>query len=355
MRAGARLPHRIISPETPQRQRRETALTEGGRTGMRLLMKAAAAVVAAACALASPASAQDYPAKPVRMILPFAPGGSTDLIARLVAAQLSDRLGKQFTVENRPGAGGTLGTEVVLNSQPDGYTLLVVSMAHAVNPWLYNLKYEMTKDFTPIAIFGTVASALVVHPSVPANSVKELLDLAKAKPNTIHMGDAGVGSFQHLAVANFAYMAGINIVEVPFKGGGPALVDLLGGHSQAMISALISSVPHVKSGKLRGLGVSGTSRHPLLPDVPTIAEAGVPGYSAVNWFGMAGPKGLNPAITQRLHKEVTAALSTDAAKELFAKDASDIVFMSTAEFTKFIVDETEKWGKVVKAAGIKAQ
>lgn len=301
------------------------------------------------------ALAQNYPAKPVRMILPFAPGGSTDLIARLVAAQLSDRLGRQFTVENRPGAGGTLGTEVVLTSPPDGYTLLVVSMAHAVNPWLYTLKYEMTKDFAPIAIFGTVASALVVHPSVPAHSVKELLDLAKAKPNTIHMGHAGIGSFQHLAVANFAHMARIDIVEVPFKGGGPALVDLLGGHSQAMISALISSVPHVKSGKLRGLGVSGMKRHPLLPDLPTIAEAGVPGYSAVNWFGMAGPKGLNPAIVELLHKEVTAALSTDAAKDLFAKDASDIVFMSTAEFTRFIVEETEKWGKVVKAAGIKAQ
>lgn len=317
------------------------------------------AALIAACATiagaASAAQAQNYPTKAVRMILPFAPGGSTDLIARLVAAQLSDRLGKQFTVENRAGAGGTVGTDVVLHAPPDGYTLLVVSMAHAVNPWLHNLKYEMTKDFVPIAIFGTVASALVVHPSVPAHSVKELLDLAKAKPGTIHMGHAGVGSFQHLAVANFAYMADIKIIEVPFKGGGPALVDLLGGHSEAMISALISSVPHVKSGKLRGLGVSGTKRHPLLPDLPTIAEAGVPGYSAVNWFGLAGPKGLPGPIAERLHKEVTAALSTDAAKELFAKDASEIVFMSSAEFSKFIEAETDKWGKVVKAAGIKAQ
>ena len=309
----------------------------------------------AAAPASSPAIAQEYPAKPVRMVLPFAPGGSTDLIARLVAAQLTERMGKQFSVDNRAGAGGTLGTEIVLNAPPDGYTLLVVSMAHAVNPWLYKLKYDMTKDFVPIAIFGSVASALVVHPSVPVNSVKELLDLAKAKPGSINIGHAGVGSFQHLAVANFAHMAGINIVEVPFKGGGPALVDVLGGHSQALISALISSVPHVKSGKLRGLATTGLKRHWLLPDLPTVSEAGVPGYSAVNWFGLAGPKGLPAPIAEKLNKEVTAALGTAAAKEQFTKDASEIVFMSSAEFSKYIADETDKWGKVIKAAGIKAQ
>ena len=313
------------------------------------------ASIAVASASSSALRAQDYPAKPVRMVLPFAPGGSTDLIARMVAGQLTERFGKQFTVDNRAGAGGTVGTELVLNSPPDGYTLLVVSMAHAVNPWLYKLKYDMTKEFVPVAIFGTVASALVVHPSVPANNVAELLALAKAKPGSINIGHAGVGSFQHLAVANFASMAKIDIVEVPFKGGGPALVDVLGGHSQALISALISSVPHVKSGKLRGLGVSGLKRHPLLPDLPTISEAGVPGYSAVNWFGMAAPKGTPAAVVERLHKEVTAGLGTEAAKEQFARDASEIVTMSPAEFSAFIAAETEKWGKVVKQAGVKAE
>ncbi len=305
--------------------------------------------------VSAPVLAQDYPTKPVRMVLPFAPGGSTDLIARMVAAQLTERLGKQFSVDNRAGAGGTLGTEIVLNAAPDGYTLLVVSMAHAVNPWLYKLKYDMTKEFVPVAMFGQVASALVVHPSVPANSVQELLALAKAKPASIHIGHAGVGSFQHLAVANFAHMAGINIVEVPFKGGGPALVDVLGGHSQALISALISSVPHVKSGKLRGLATTGLKRHPLLPDLPTVSEAGVPSYSAVNWFGLAGPKGLPGPIADKLNKEVAAALGTDAVKEQFAKDASEVVTMSAAEFSKYITVETEKWGNVIKAAGIKAQ
>ena len=310
--------------------------------------------LAAVALAADPVLAEDYPSKSVRMILPFAPGGSTDLIARLVATQLSERLGKQFAVDNRAGAGGTVGTELVLNSAPDGYTLLVVSMAHAVNPWLYQLKYDMTKAFVPIAIFGTVASALVVHPSVPVTSVGEFVALARAKPGTINIGHAGIGSFQHLALANFARMAGIDIVEVPFKGGGPALVDVLGGHSQALISALISSAPHIKSGKLRGLAVTGTARHPLLPDLPTISEAGVPGYSAVNWFGLAAPTGTPQAVIVKLHKEVTAALGTQAAKDQFAKDASDIVIMSSAEFGRFIASETEKWGKVIRDANIKA-
>lgn len=314
-----------------------------------------AATATALVSLTAPALAQDYPVKPVRMVLPFAPGGSTDLIARMVAAGLTERMGRQFTVDNRAGAGGTVGTDIVLHAAPDGYTLLVVSMAHAVNPWLYKLKYEMTKDFAPVAIFGSAASTLLVHPSVPVTSVKELLALAKAKPGSLNFGHAGVGSFQHLAVANFAQMAGINIVEVPFKGGGPALVDVLGGHSQALIGATISAIPHVRSGKLRGLATSDTKRSPLLPDLPTIAEAGVPGYSAVNWFGIAAPAGTPQAVITKLHAEVAAALGTEAAKAQFAKDAADIVQMSTAEFGAFIRSETAKWGAVIKAANIKAQ
>lgn len=301
----------------------------------------------------APIAAQEYPTKPVRMILPFAPGGSTDLIARMVATQLTERLGKQVTVENRPGAGGTLGTEIAQGATPDGYTLLVVSMAHAINPWLYKLKYDVTKDFAPIAMFGKAASALVVHPSVPAKSVKELLDLAKAKPGTLHIGHAGIGSFQHLAVALFAQRAGVNIVEVPFKGGGPALVDVMGGHSQMLIGAMISAMPHIRSGKLRALGVSDTKRSPLLPEIPTISEAGVPGYAAVNWFGMAAPTGTPQPVLNKLAKEVSVALSAQAVKDKFAADASEVVQMSPAEFGAFIKSETEKWGKVIKEGNIK--
>ena len=315
------------------------------------------AAIALAATLLLPADgamAQEYPTKPIRMILPFAPGGSTDLIARMVATQLTEKLGKQVSVDNRAGAGGTVGTEVVLNAPPDGYTLLVVSMAHAVNPHLHKLKYDMAKDFLPIAMFGTAASALLVHPSVPANNVKELLALAKAQPGKLHAGHAGIGSFQHLAVANFANMANIDIVQVPFKGGGPALVDVLGGHSQMLVGALISAIPHVRSGKLRALGTSDLVRQPLLPDVPTIAEAGVPGYSAVNWFGIATRAGTPQNVVSLLNKEVNATLNTPAAKAQFEKDAAQVRLMQPAEFGKFIADETAKWGKVIKDANIKA-
>lgn len=313
------------------------------------------AAVLALAAATSAAQAQEYPARPVRIVVPFAPGGSNDLVARLVAAQLTERVGKVFAVDNRAGAGGTVGTEVVLNSPGDGYTLLAVSMAHAVNPHIYKLKFSMATDFVPVASLGQAASALVVHPSVPANSVKELIDLDKAKPGTINFAHSGVGSFQHLAVANLQLMTGAKMVEVPFKGGGPALVDVLGGHTQALISALISVVPHVKSGKLRGLGTTGQQRHPLLPDMPTVAEAGVPGYSAMNWFGMVAPRGTPATIIDKLNKEIGGALGTPAAKEAFAKDASDIVLMTPPQFGKFMADETHKWGKVVKAAGMKVE
>jgi tripartite-type tricarboxylate transporter receptor subunit TctC len=318
----------------------------------------AASLLALAGTIATPvppAAAQDYPTKPVRMILPFAPGGSTDLIARMVSHQLTERLGKQFTVDNRAGAGGTVGTDVVLNSAPDGYTLLVVSMAHAVNPWLHKLKYQITKDFSPIVMYGTAASALLVHPSVPVNSVQELLALAKAKPGTLNAGHAGIGSFQHLAVANFAQLANIDIVQVPFKGGGPALIDVLGGHSQMLVGAMISAMPHIRSGKLKALGTSDTKRSLLLPDVPTIAEAGVPGYAAVNWFGLAAPGGTPQPVIDKLYSEVVAALAVDTVKQQFEKEASEVRVLGPAEFSKFINAETEKWGKVIKDGKITAE
>lgn len=299
--------------------------------------------------------AQEYPTKPVRLILPFAPGGSTDLIARMVASHLTERLGKQFVVDNRAGAGGTVGTDVAFSAPADGYTLLIVSSALTMNPSFHKTKFDLAKDFAPVAMFGTALSALVVHPSVPVNTLPELLALAKAKPDALRIGHAGVGSFQHLAVASFAHSAGIKLVEIPFKGGGPALLDVLGGHTELLISALISVQGHVKSGKLKVLGISDKARSPLLPDVPTIAEAGVPGYEAVNWFGLATRTGTPQPFIDKLHKEVTAALSTDAAKQQFEKEGSQVVPMSPAEFGRLIVSETARWAKVVRDAGIKAQ
>src|SRR5882757_1087425 len=226
-------------------------------------------------------AAKDYPSKPVRLIIPFPPGGSNDVVGRVIATHLSDRLGKQVVVDNRgAGAGGVVGSEVAANAPRDGYTLLIISLAHAVNPWLYKLPYDPIKSFTPIAILASGPNVLVVNPDLPVHSVKDLLAAAKEKPGQLQYASAGIGSFQHLGGELFKLMAGVNILHVPFKGGGPAMIDVIGGHTKVMFSSLVQTTPHIKSGKLRALGTGGAKRSPVLPDVPTIAEAGVPNYEA---------------------------------------------------------------------------
>jgi len=306
-------------------------------------------------ALTTAVAAQDYPVKPLRLLIPFPPGGSVDLVGRIVATKLGERLGRQVVVDNRPGAGGIIATELAANSPPDGYTLLALSMAHAINPWIYKINYDPIRSFAPIASLGNGASVLTVHPSVPANSVKELIALAKSKPGQLHFAHAGVGSFVHTSSVLFAMMAGIDVVQVPFKGGAPAMIDVIGGHSHLLLNSLVASMPHVRSGKLKPLGVSDTQRSDLLPDVPTIAEAGVPGYSAANWWGVAAPAGTPQPVIAKLHKEITAVLSSDEVQKRFTAEGAVVVQMSTAEFTKFIEAELEKWGKVVKEAKIKAE
>ena len=212
----------------------------------------------------------------MRLIIPFPPGGSNDVVGRMIATQLSDALGKQVVVDNRAGAGGVIGTEVAANSPPDGYTLLVISIAHAVNPWLYKLTYDPIKSFTPVGIMASGPNVLVVNPELPVNSVKELIALAKQKPGQLQYASAGIGSFQHLGGELFKLEAGVDILHVPFKGGGPSMIDVIGGHTKIMFSSLVQTTPHIKSGKLRPLGTGGEKRSPVLPDVPTIAEAGVP-------------------------------------------------------------------------------
>jgi len=306
-------------------------------------------------ALTTAVAAQDYPVKPLRLLIPFPPGGSVDLVGRIVATKLGERLGRQVVVDNRAGAGGIIATELAANSPPDGYTLLVLSMAHAINPWIYKINYDPIRSFVPIASLGNGASVLTVHPSVPANSVKELVALAKSKPGQLHFAHAGVGSFVHTSSVLFATMAGIDVVQVPFKGGAPAMIDVIGGHTHVVLNSLVASMPHIRSGKLKPLGVSGTQRSDLLPDVPTIAEAGVPGYSAANWWGVAAPAGTPQPVIATLHKEITAVLSSDEVQKRFAAEGAVVVQMSTAEFTKFVETELEKWGKVVKEANIKAE
>jgi tripartite-type tricarboxylate transporter receptor subunit TctC len=304
---------------------------------------------------ATAAAAQDYPTKPVRLIIPFAPGGSVDIVARLVASRLSDRLGQQVTPDNRAGAGGIIAAEVAAKAPADGYTLVLLSLAHVVNPHVYKVGYDPLRAFSFVALLGNGASVLTVHPAVPANSVKELIALAKSKPKQLAFAHAGVGSFTHTAGALFAMMAGIEVEHIPFKGGGPAMIDVMGGHSHMLINSYLASVPHIRSGKLKPLGVSDTRRTHLLPDVPTIDEAGVPGYRAANWWGIGVPAGTPKPIVDKLYTAIAAVLDSDDVKAQFDKDGATIVKMNPAEFTKFFADEYEKWGKVVKEAKIKPE
>jgi len=316
-----------------------------------LLLKIAGLLLA----LTASAVAQDYPSKPVRLIVPFPPGGSNDVVGRMIAQQLSDRLGKQVVVDNRGGAGGVLGSELAANAIPDGYTLLVISLAHAVSPWLYKLNYDPIKSFAPVSILASGPNVLVVHPDLPVHSVGELIKLAKQKPGELNYASAGIGSFQHMGGELFKLTAGVDIVHVPYKGGGPAMTDVLGGHTKIMFSSLVQTSGFVRNGQLRALGTGGSHRGSVLPDVPTIAEAGLPGYEATNWWGIVAPAGTPPAIVEKLHNEISAVQNSEQTKKQFATEGAEIVQMSSAEFGAFMASEINKWERVVKEGGIKAE
>jgi tripartite-type tricarboxylate transporter receptor subunit TctC len=325
--------------------------------GLALQLEAAMRLLVFALLLALPtcADAEVYPARTVRLIVPFPPGGSNDIVARMVASQLTERLGKQVIVDNRGGAGGVLGSELAAKAAPDGYTLLLISSAYAINPSLYKLPYDPARAFVPVAMLATGPNALCVYPGLAVKSVKELVALAKEKPGQLNYAAAGVGSFQHLGSELFRLMAGVDIVGVQFKGGGPAMIDVVGGHTQVLIGSLIQALPHIRSGKLRVLGVGGAKRSPILPDVATIAEAGVPGYEATNWWGIVAPTGTPGPVVERLHRELAAVLATPETQKRFLDEGAEVVPMSAAEFGAFIAAETAKWTRVVKEAGIRAE
>jgi tripartite-type tricarboxylate transporter receptor subunit TctC len=317
---------------------------------------AAASVVTAMLALANPAAAaEDYPARPVRLIIPFPAGGSNDVVGRLVATYLGERFGRQLVVDNRSGAGGVIGTEAVAKSPPDGYMLLLISLAHAVNPWLYKLSYDPIRDFAPVALLAQGTNVLVVHPSLPAYSVRELIALAKEKPGDLDYASAGIGTFQHLGGELFKLMAGVDMVHVPFRGGGPSMLSVVGGHTKVTFPSLAQTVPYIKSGTLRALGVGARTRIAVLPDVPTIAEAGVPGYEAVNWWGIVAPAGTPRTIVDKLNGEIAAVQKSVEAQKQFASEGATPVLMTPDAFGGFMANEMEKWGKVVKQGGIKAE
>ncbi len=314
-------------------------------------------LIFAAFALTASVAAQDYPVKPIRMIIPFPPGGGSDVAGRVVAAALSDRLGRQVIVDNRPGAGGIIGTELAANAPKDGYTLLMVSLAHMVTPWLHDLKgrYDPLKSFAPVALIAASPVVLVVNPAAPVQSVAELVALAKKQPGKLQYASAGIGSVTHLAGELFKHTAKVDILHVPFKGAGPATLDVVAGHTHLLFGGLLATVPHVRSGRLRALGVGSLKRNPILPDVPSIAEAGVPGYETVNWFGLVAPFGTHANVVERLHREVTAVQNLPEVQKQFDNDGAAVLRMRPAEFQAYMAADMNKWERVVKESGIKAQ
>jgi len=305
--------------------------------------------------LAVPALAQDYPARPIRLVIPFPPGGGNDVVGRIVAAELGERLGKQVIVDNRGGAAGVVGTEVAAAAPPDGYTLLVVASSHAVNPWQQKVRHDPIKSFTPIAMLAAGPLVLCAHPEVPAKTVKELVALAKSKPGQLFFANGGAGGFQHLSAASLAMATGIDVVHVPFKGGGPAMIDVIGGRAQFLIAPIPQVRPHVASGKLRALGIGSATRSAVLPDVPTIAEQGVPGYTAGNWWGIAGPAGVPQPIVDRLHKEISGVLFSPQTQKRLEAEGAEPWRMSTAQFAAHIATGLSRWGEVAMRLGHKPQ
>jgi tripartite-type tricarboxylate transporter receptor subunit TctC len=301
------------------------------------------------------APAQEYPTKPIRLIIPFPPGGSNDIVGRLIATGLGQRFGKQVVVDNRTGASGIVATEMVANSPPDGYTLLFISLAFASNPAFHKLRYDPIKSFTPVAFIGQVPGILLIHPSVPVNSVKELIEYAKQHPGKLNFAHAGAGSFMHLSAALFLHSSKTDMVLVPFKGGGPAMIDIIGGHTQLAVGSVLAAMPHLKSGKLKTLGVGSTKRVNSLPDVPTIDESGLPGYQSANWWGIIAPAGTPAHIVEQLHKTIGEVQSAPELQAQLANEGAEIIKMSTADFGKFIESELAKWGKVVQESGITPQ
>jgi tripartite-type tricarboxylate transporter receptor subunit TctC len=316
-----------------------------------LTLKAAGILLA----LTTAAVAQDYPTRPVRIIVPFPPGGFNDIVGRMIATQLGERLGKQVVVDNRTGAGGVIGTELVANAPGDGHTLLIASLAITINPWFHTISYDAVKSFAPVAILATAPNVLSIQPDLPFKSVKDLIATARERPGKLQYASAGVGSFMHLGPELFKQMAKVDILHVPFRGAGPALIDVMGGNTHMSFGSIPSTITHLRSGKLRALGVGSPRRNALIPDVPTVAESGLPGYEFANWIGILAPAGTPATIVAKLHKELSAIQDSPELKKQFAHEGADVVRMSSAEYGNFIATETAKWGRVVKEGGIKPQ
>jgi tripartite-type tricarboxylate transporter receptor subunit TctC len=318
-------------------------------------MRAIVALVAALAIFVGSARAADtgYPNKPIRLVVPFPAGGTTDVIGRLIGQQLSARLGQQFIIDNRPGAGGSIGADIVAKAPPDGYTLLLGAVAtHSINPSLYaKLPYDAVKDFAPISLLATLPNVLVVNPSLPVRSVQELVALAKAKPGTLTFASGGNGTTHHLSGELFKRMAGVDMTHVPYKGNAPAIADVLGGQVSMMFDNIGNSLPHIKAGKLRALAVTGAVRAPVLPNLPTLAELGFKDFNITSWFALFAPAGAPQPIVERLNIEVNRALHDKQVRELLASEGIEAQGNTPDQFRVFLQTEAVRWAKLVKESG----
>ena len=306
--------------------------------------------------VAAGACAQDYPNKPVRIVVPFAPGGGTDLSARIVAQKLTESLGANFVVDNRPGAAGIVGTEAVAKSKPDGYALLVVSSSHAMNPAMYSkLPYDTARDFVPVSLLLSGPTLVVAHPSLPAKNARELIALAKAKPGVLTFASAGHGTPPHMAGELFKSLAKIDILHIPYKGNGPAYTDLMAGQVSLMFPNIATSLPYVKTGRMRSIGVGSKQRSQIAPDIPTVHESGLPGYEMGSWFGLLAPAGTPAAVITRLQQEIAKIFKMpDVREKLFAQGVEP-VGSTPQEFASFLQNETTVWAKVIRSSGLKPE
>jgi tripartite-type tricarboxylate transporter receptor subunit TctC len=320
------------------------------RPGIVLFLTIAIASIVAA----PPSSAQTYPSRPIRVIVPFSPGGAVDGPMRLIAEELSKRLGQGVIVDNKPGAGATIGAETVAKSAPDGYTLLLASQTNAISASLYpQLSFDPVEDFAPVSLIGREPGVLVVHPSLPVNTLQEFIAYVKARPGQVNYASSGNGSGQHLFAALLASMTGMSLNHIPYRGSSQATTDLLGGRVQMSMPGMAGMLGHIRSGKLRALAVTGARRASQLPDVPTVAEAGVPGFEAYVWMGLLAPKATPPAVIDRIHRELIAVLASDNVMRYMANASIEIVGSSPAEFGAFFHAEKDRWGKIVRETGAK--
>ena len=321
-------------------------------TAVRTICAVLAASVLPAGAYAQ--GAANYPAKPIRYIVGYTPGGTADMLARAVGQHIAGAWGQQVIVENRPGAGTNIGTEVAAKSAPDGYTLFMPTVANAINPALYpKLNFDLMRDFVHIINFAKVPGIVVVHPSVPAKNVKELVALAKANPDMLRHGSTGIGSPHHLAGEIFKSMAGVKMVHVPYRGASPAIVDIVAGHIEVYFGAMVSTIPHVKNGRVRALGVTTLKRVPAAPEIATINEQGLKGFETGSWFGMSVPTGTPREIITKLHGEAVRALANPDLRSRMSAEGAEFVSDTPEQFTAFLRTEIEKWGRAVKASGAK--